>query len=556
MSDPYQNHQKNTFGRSGDEARKLFAYLLLACKNLSLYPEGHVTGVNSVRHFYARLTEYTRQYGDFRIEIDRNRVVCAAKEVYAGTSDEGTLPFTLFRDGIRWLEFQKGATLEEVSEVLSIINRYSVLSAEPEGDIVTAFWECRFETIRYEVADLYFGLSPEQTATVSAFNPGPPQGPSSPEQTQKPDIDAAIDPAVLELSPEEHKELKKMVHDEETADSSAHLRMLLDSLLFYKEDTDLKIVLDVLEKEFTVFLFRSEYGSALIIAEGLHYLLERGRILPHLKPLIGDFFFAVSSPGTLKPVREAWPYLSLPQARILARLFYIQHPRTLETLIEMIVVHQPPQYEQLLEDVMIALVGRDRAIMKSLLDVVDDRIVARLIPVFARLDKEEAEELFLAVCRRPSVFVRRLALRALFRIVQIPAGKIFDLIHDEDAEVRRLILRQLGRKRDEEAEALLLTYLRDKRITEVNHLLACYQTLGKCGTQRSVGFLRKKLMHRKWYPAEGRLPERQGAALALLGLDNSEAQQVIESAQKSIFPWIRKLFAGTAGPRQLRKGEM
>ena len=62
------------------------------------------------------LEAYIRQYGDIRIEIERDRVICQGIEVHKGTSEEGTLPFTLFRDGIRWLEFTEGIKQEEIKE--------------------------------------------------------------------------------------------------------------------------------------------------------------------------------------------------------------------------------------------------------------------------------------------------------------------------------------------------------------------------------------------------------------------------------------------------------
>ncbi|HQL00657.1 MAG TPA: hypothetical protein PK090_07775 [Smithellaceae bacterium] len=540
-------------GKAADEARTLFAYLLLACKNLSLYPEGHVIGVNSIRHFHARLTEYTRQYGAFRIEVERTRVVCGAAEVFAGPSEEGSLPFTLFRDGIRWLEFERGATLEEVQELLSIINRYSILAAEPEGDIVTALWEARFEHIRYEAADFFFGLSAEQTATVSTFDAGPKLDTSHTDRMDPDSGPPPIDPSVLILSSDELEELKTMIADEEAASASAHLRMLLDSLLFYEEEADLKIILTVLKNEFALFLVRGEYDSALIIVEGLHYLARSGRIIPRLKPLIDVFIFTISDFSTLKPVYEAWPYLSLGHLRTLSRLFHFLDPCALETLARMIVMQQPPQHEQILEEAIIALSGQNPSVLKSLLNKADDRIVARLIPVLTKLNTEEAIEFLLAMCRKPAVFVRRLALRALLKLSAPPAGKIFDFIGDEDADIRRLVLRQLGRVRDSAAETLLVTYLEEGAAGSGSHLLECYRTLGKCGSERSVAFLKKKLMRRRWYPGAAKSPECLGAAEALAGMDNPQARQVLDAAAKSLFPWMRRLVARTI--RNRKQGE-
>ena len=145
-----------------DDTKKLFAYLLLAGKNVSLYPKGHSIGINSIRQFHETLESFIRQYGNVKIEFERDRVTCQGIEVHTGSSEEGTLPFTLFRDGIRWLEFTEGIELEEIREVLSLINRYSVLTTEPEGDIVTAFWESHFDHVLYKADDFVSGQAGEQ----------------------------------------------------------------------------------------------------------------------------------------------------------------------------------------------------------------------------------------------------------------------------------------------------------------------------------------------------------------------------------------------------------
>jgi hypothetical protein len=147
--------------QQSDDTRKLFSYLLLTGKNVSLYPEGHSIGINSIRQFHKMLEAHIHQYGDVKIEFERDRVICQGIEVQTESSEEGTLPFTLFRDGIRWLEFTEGIELEETREVLSIIHRYSVLTTEPEGDIVTAFWETHFDHVQYK-ADDFAGQAADQ----------------------------------------------------------------------------------------------------------------------------------------------------------------------------------------------------------------------------------------------------------------------------------------------------------------------------------------------------------------------------------------------------------
>jgi hypothetical protein len=159
--------EKSLSTQQSDDTKKLFFYLLLTCKNVSLYPEDHSISMNSIRQFHETLEGHIRQYGDIKIEIERDRVICQGIEVHKGLSEEGTLPFTLFRDGIRWLKFTEGIELEETREVLSIIHKYSVLTTEPEGDIVTAFWEAHFDHVLFKADDFFSEQTSDQIDSLS-----------------------------------------------------------------------------------------------------------------------------------------------------------------------------------------------------------------------------------------------------------------------------------------------------------------------------------------------------------------------------------------------------
>ncbi|MFO7568263.1 MAG: HEAT repeat domain-containing protein [Smithellaceae bacterium] len=535
---------KSVSSGTKSDARNMYASLLLAGKNLSLYPEGHSLCMSAIRRCHVKLDEYTRQYGDFRIEIERERVLCGGDDVHTGALEEGTLPFTLFRDGIRWLEFSEGVTLEEVQQILSIINRYAVLSAEPEGDIVTDFWEARFCHTQYEASDLFFGLSPEETATVSTFDAGSSQGMRELTDMQAQTGNPSIDPARLVLTNAEQDALAQMIQDEETAPASGHLNMLLDSLLQYEDESDASVILEVFSKELAGFLSSRQYENALIIVEGLRHAVESGRLrAPRADWLIEEFFMRISDADFLGPLEEDWNNLTVPQAIILGRMFPKLHPRAVDTLTLLLLTHRPTQFEQIVEDGIIALAQKDHSPLWRLISQSEDKKVARLIPVLYRLGGDVATEYLMRLTRHSSVPVRRLAVKALVNGRLIQTEELFKLLEDSDEAVRRMILKQLGRARDPGVEALLLSYLKSIKsgADAAQHIIECYRALGKCGSEQSVPFLRGVLMRRKWLPGARRYADRYGAALALVALKIPESRQVIDDAARSLFPGLRSV---------------
>ncbi|MGD1972930.1 MAG: hypothetical protein PVG73_02600, partial [Desulfobacterales bacterium] len=75
-----------------------------------------------------------------------------------------------------------------------------------------------------------------------------------------------------------------------------------------------------------------------------------------------------------------------------------------------------------------------------------------------------------------------------------------------------------------------------------DHILACYEALGKCGSTRSIPLLKATLQERSWWEIFNLAgsPHRRGAALALAALNNPEADKILMQASRSLFPPIKR----------------
>jgi hypothetical protein len=564
--------------QQSDDTRKLFAYLSLTGKNVSLYPAGHSISMNSIRQFHAKLEAYIRQYGDIRIEIERDRVICQGIEVHTGPSEEGTLPFTLFRDGIRWLEFTEGIDLEEIREVLFIIHKYSILTTEPEGDIVTNFWEAHFDHVLYKADDFISALELDQIDSLSKSDTMHPTaeaeiGPEDkPESLDGPAIDSVsldgpiidsaslggpiIDPASFVLTPREQTELQEMVSREETASATEHLNMLLDMLLEEQGEKDFNIVLEVMSEEFEGSLGRHDFEAALIIIDGVRKILDSGRLSSSWAgPLIESFYKDISSDSKcLKPLEEIWSNLNVQQIETLKRIFQHLNPGAVDTLVHLLLLGQPSQLEKIVEDTIISLVCQDVSCLESLINDSDERIAEMLVPVLSRLEGDTSFKYLMKLARHSSASVRRMAIRAIANTRGNQKSAIFEFIDDPDASVRHVILTQMGQSRNEIAEDLMMQYLQNRKFSaaQIEHIMECFRTLGKCGSSRSIPFLRKTLLHRKWMAGLSKSAYREGAALALVALKIPEARQVIEAAGRSFHPGLRRI-AREAGRKSFQK---
>ena len=152
------------------------------------------------------------------------------------------------------------------------------------------------------------------------------------------------------------------------------------------------------------------------------------------------------------------------------------------------------------------------------------------------------------MCEHPSDNVRRKAIRELVDRDPKYAQRLFSLIDDPSKEIRTCILAAFAKHKSNVLENMLLNYLRGNSAKkDPDHILACYEALGRCGSNTAVSFLHTRLLGRGWnsFIGSGKLIFREGAALALALLDTPEAKDVLQKASKSRFKVIRKAFART-----------
>ncbi len=541
------------------ETRKVYTGMLLASKNLSLYPSGHSIPDKSIKQFHYTLEAYLQKYGYLRFEIERNRIVSLEEEISAGPHEEGTLPFTLFRDGIRWIEFNQGIELEEIKNFLTIVNQHMILSAEPEGDIVTNIWEAQFPHIQYDVADFFVNVDGEMKDSISSFKAESDS--TEPKEENLGEVHYArqpeIDPAQLILNPQEQEQLQEMIRFEEEADFSSYVNALLDILLLYRDEESFRTILEVLSEEFTGTLARQEFDISLKIVWGLRKIVEQyKKQMPWAVPIAESFFQKASDVDSLSPILQTWNHINAEQTDILEQIFKYLDPKAIHTLALLLAEGVTQRQRQILSDAIIALAGKNIQPLEDLLNASDDKLAESLIPIIVHLDKEKSLHCLMKLLRKDSSLIREKAIRAIMDRGLVPVSEVFEWIDDRDEVVRRLVMRQLGKKRDRAIEDLFLTYLKNKTFQkdQADHVMVCFKTLGRCGSLHAIPYLRETLLQRKWMPGFWRALYRRGAVVALEALAIPESEQLLDKARRSMHPSLRGVFKDISRENQKNKG--
>lgn len=545
------------------------ASLVIALKNYALYPEKHAICQKSISNVKTRLNGFLKDHDSLRLNVEQDRLLFEKEDVLQGRAEKENLSSFLFRDGVQWLEFQKGITLSEINVFINLLNKYKDSQEEAEGDLVTALWEMDIPHLKYEAANVYWDNEP--LVDLSLLDAGGPQpqgleqqkgeqgaseddtGTAQQEEKQNPLMNLPINKTgddLWELSPEEGMELSQMVLEAERGDRTQDL---LDVLLLVIDDQvnakDLASVLGFLADEFRDALVQGDFKFTLKLLQSvvkIHQSYQTEK--PWSLPVFDRFFIVISGPRVLGLLSRVWPTLdSLDTDRIksLRQFLLFLPPEAILVLGPMLPQIRSSDIQKQLMGVIGVMANKDLLPLERLIDDYSDEfLVQKLTTILGHLEGERPTQILLKMIRYSSVRVRKEALKYLLDRDGKLLNKIFHVIDDSEKDIRRLLLDYLGRGRNETGENLLLDYMGKDHFRSENsqHLFACYKAMGRCGSSKSIAFLEEQLFSKKLISGSTRALHRQGAVIALKELEEEGAKEMLSKASRSMFPSVRHAY--------------
>jgi len=257
-----------------------------------------------------------------------------------------------------------------------------------------------------------------------------------------------------------------------------------------------------------------------------------------------QFFLRISSPKALSVVSDnpqSIDTLNQEDLKIFNQFFLLLHPNAIYSLVSLLIEARSLNVRQQIFQLILVLAERDIGPIEDLISKANDIVVESLVPVLGQLPGERPFQLLLKLLKHQSVGVRKQAIKQFKDLNDEVIKWLFTLVEDLDESIRNMVLRALGKNRNQVAEDLLLIYLerRQYTIAKHQHLLDCYRALGTCGAYRCLPFLQKVLFTRGWFPDFGKSIHRIGATVALLALRTNEAKEILEKASRSFLPAVR-----------------
>jgi hypothetical protein len=561
--------------------RRFIAAFTKAIKTYSLYPETHTISENLLNDLKKSLANFFETSPDLKLDIEKDRLCYREIEVYQSAGREDYLVSPFYRDGIIWIEFRKGVTRAELSFLLGLLSEYRILTDESEGDLVTALWKENLPHIHYEAADVFWETEPKldfshfrvaDSAKGNRQSPAdamPGSGDVKQQGGSKDDgnqstvsiISQEIKQSLMPLTSGENKILQNLIVEEEHRNRDEDiLDLLLIILEEENEEKEFGNILELLIQEFENILRHGEFQLAVKILDHLNKVSGEDTAKKAWQdPLVDHYFDTISDPEFLTVLKTCIPDFESEDAtrlKIFRKVLLMLRPKAVLFLGPLLSEVTSVALRRRLMEAIGILSKQDLNPLSQLLKSSDELMVRQLVSLIGHLNGKDPQRLLLDMVRHPSVEVRREALKQLLKRHGCVQRSFFFLIEDSSDVIRRQILRILASERKLASEDSLLEYLGQKafNISGLDHILGCYKALGKCGSLRSIPFLKTTLEERSWWEIIdiGGSPHRRGAALALAELKIPEAETILQRAARSFLPPIKRAARNAIAGRRVQ----
>ncbi len=554
-------------------------------KKILLYPQEHVIFQTAVNKLIQELDQFLQHHGTLQFRIDQKKIYHQEKVVHAGPLSEENLAFILFRDGIYLLEFRPGIEQWEVHQFLEVLQKYQILTETSENDIVTALWEMELPHLRYEAEDVEFEADTDFSipelggiegyeanagdydgaygAEYGAAHDGEATGedglddagPTSTTGASPLQIDLNPRPAfnwnLVEITPADRKYIRNLLAEEEKWERIEYVLYILFYILHQqKQPDDFSKVMAFLIQELKDALKNYAYESVYNTLQILNNSLYSPKSENHWSaPILKDLFRSLSKNGFLGVLAGDWQNIAACDTENLGHLkraLLLLNAEIVAALGPMLMEPQSKKTRKLLMTVIGIQAERDYQPFKNLLQSSDTELTVWLAHVMGFMQNEMSLSDLRALVQHASAAVRETALKSLFRRFPQVISELADLLADPSESIRQLFLRYAGAHRDPGTEKVLRDYLKTQRIRSGNKdfLFQVFRTLGRCGSDASIPFLKKHLYILPGFSllrSQNAL-NRQAALRALQELKTVKAETLIKKTSKQERSYINPAY--------------
>jgi hypothetical protein len=516
--------------------RELFKTLSNGIKAAVQYPARHPIPLGFKDVFIEKLDRYFQRALMLTVSVAQDGIYADADIVLKCEQDQDSLPRILHRDGFRKIQILREVTPQEIDRLFAALAVCTGLDRE-QADAVNLFWDAQFESIRYEVADMFddaeISLEPENERTQLTddekqdLNSDRERIEQERDQLEQHMVDCFGD--ISEFSQEHVEELQKMVDGDRELDIRGSAISLL--LYIYSSVDSLQDQVASIECLKKILDKCVQQGRFATLAE----ILQRGKALLSDLPQssscrrgLSGFLLRCGDGTRLQMVTEALNKDEDSDLEPVRGFLEQLGPDSLNNLVSMLgeLAHYPAR--RMLCDLLVSQ-GIDRTDILGNA-VFDSRwyLVRNIVWILGEAGGEQTLTFLRRAATHPDERVRSEVVKALGKIKCDESVKmLLTMLEDKSERISSMAANELGSSGSPLAFAALQTLVtsRDFSRTSLPRIRQLLEALVICDDARALETVRGILKQSAIF---GRARLRQVQEAAVNSLQHSHNPQTIE----------------------------
>ncbi len=534
-----------------------------ALSAMKIYPSGNPAIQRNLMQFFNRIKEFLDTYEELRLGVQEFSFTLKKETVFQDKIKKKSLPFLLFKDGMRELSFYKGLEREELQEFMEVLKEASDLPPE-ESDIVSFLWEKDFINIRYfvidEFLDLFIGREGEKRdykidkSELFEGKLGLTQENREEIEQQKEDLTLTLDQEEEEGNEESAPvltssvkvpfikevnlpEIEAVLSQSRQSTSLSELVPLLFEVLYHEErDEEFSSILEVLIHSYTDAISHADFSHAGLILERMRDLEEAITVKSEerLKFLVRtqdkarsresiDLIKKTYLDGKVKDIDSYFQFMQVmgTEAIPIAGAIWkksadpVAHQKALDFLKEA----GRKNVSALLYLVRGSDLSMAREIITLLEEIVDPGDIHYLEDFVEHPNKE----------------IKLQIIKVLSRAANEEANRIFlKFLSDKDEEIRAEAAKSLKYLGDSGTFDSIMEMIHKKDFKERNRMEKTALLIFSGSSQKDKAYALLRSLLKKWslFPVSKQTETRICAVSALAALANPEAEEILKEGTK------------------------
>ena len=544
-----------------DESHVVENLLQILWKTLSavqLYSPNNKIYLQAVDALRGALTLVWQRLDELQLQVSESALLWEDKKVLSQEDKSDSIPWTLFKDGVRSLTLSPGVEDREIIAFLHVIKDARLLAAEDPDDLLTLLWEEDFQHLRYGFVEISSDDVPRiQADTPVSQSESTPVSPGEIRGRLLREVEASGDTPEGVVDVDDFHSTLYFLDDWEVEyltgeidqEYQQNLRAKVLEILFevFELQQNTKVrgeIISIIDSFLPHLLGVGDFQSVTLVVRRLRKLLdETQELTPEHRKAITALPVKLSNPTALGQLIQSLDDAAVqPTKDDIADFFGELGPHVLDTVLAWMPKLTNERVRETLrqvaervaqehpEQVVTALKTSDTAVLLQTLQLTSSLKVARLVPDFGRL------------LRHADTEIRRAAVDALGAIGSASAMKQLERsVEDEDRGIRIASIQYCVQHRYpgvlQKVEAVISgRALRGADLTEKKPFFEAYGLFcGNAGVDPLYQMLNAKRMFRRKDDPE----TRACAALALGKIGTPEARAALEKAKGVKDPLVR-----------------